>query len=464
MLLYKSFTLKFLFYSIFIFEFILSKYVEIPAIYFEIQLFILYLFIILKTLRKKGIFNLFSIFLLTLALFSFMGIFISLFSDKVDYKDLSAHAITTERIPYNIFNESILVYIFFLITIYWSYNFFDKKNIRPESLLVKCNDISFNKFLYRVGRIVFWFSIIFTVYRSFLEFQLLRENRALLFMEGSANLGIPVFIRFMSTFLILGYYFIIASNPPKKIFILYSIFYFVPIIPSLMIGNRMLFAVYFLFLFWYLHKVYCQKFKTSLVLFWGCLIVILLQIIALMRDDIDSQFSIIGLITMFFVLQSTSFYLMPLYITYKDNLLYYHYPFIFDPLWGSVMGATGQSYEVLATRSGLGHQLIYTINPSYYLNGFSLGSSSVTELYEFGLLGVGLGAILFAWIINKIETMKINRYYLFFSFEIFYWIVSSPRNTYFFSLYNLMKLSLFAVFIYTFFYCLSLKKIKKNKC
>lgn len=43
MLLYKSFTLKFLFYSIFIFEFILSKYVEIPAIYFEIQLFILYL-------------------------------------------------------------------------------------------------------------------------------------------------------------------------------------------------------------------------------------------------------------------------------------------------------------------------------------------------------------------------------------------------------------------------------------
>ena len=90
MLLYKSFTLKFLFYSIFIFEFILSKYVEIPAIYFEIQLFILYLFIILKTLRKKGIFNLFSIFLLTLALFSFMGIFISLFSDKVDYKDLSA--------------------------------------------------------------------------------------------------------------------------------------------------------------------------------------------------------------------------------------------------------------------------------------------------------------------------------------------------------------------------------------
>lgn len=318
MLLYKSFTLKFLFYSIFIFEFILSKYVDIPTIYFEIQLFVLYLFIILKTLRKKGVFNLFSIFLLTLALFSFMGIFISLFSDKVDYKDLSAHAITTERIPDNIFNESILVYIFFLITIYWAYNFFDKKSIRSEPLLVECSDISFNKFLYRVGRIVFWFSIIFTVYRSFLEFQLLRENRALLFMEGSANLGIPVFIRFMSTFLILGYYFIIASNPPQKIFILYSIFYFVPIIPSLMIGNRMLFAVYFLFLFWYLHKVYCQKFKTSLVLFWGCLIVILLQIIALMRDDIDSQFSIIGLITMFFVLQSTSFYLMPLYIMYKE--------------------------------------------------------------------------------------------------------------------------------------------------
>ena len=135
MLLYKSFTLKFLFYSIFIFEFILSKYVEIPAIYFEIQLFILYLFIILKTLRKKGIFNLFSIFLLTLALFSFMGIFISLFSDKVDYKDLSAHAITTERIPDNIFNESILVYIFFLITIYWSYNFFDKKKYKTRIII-----------------------------------------------------------------------------------------------------------------------------------------------------------------------------------------------------------------------------------------------------------------------------------------------------------------------------------------
>ena len=83
-------------------------------------------------------------------------------------------------------------------------------------------------------------------------------------MEGSANLGIPVFIRFMSTFLILGYYFIIASNPPKKIFILYSIFYFVPIIPSLMIGNRMLFAVYFLFLF----GIYIKSIAKNLKHLW----------------------------------------------------------------------------------------------------------------------------------------------------------------------------------------------------
>lgn len=457
----KCFFFEYVCYSIFLIEFFVNKYFAVPTLFFEYQLLVLYLLILFKSLYARGIFNLFSIFLLTLALFSFMGIFISLFSDKIDYKDLSAHAITTEKIPDVIFSESILAYTLFLVTISFSYNHF----IQYLSNRTKSSfhgSLTFNTSLYKLGRIVLWGSMGFIFYRSMLEFQLLRDNRALLFMEGSSNLGVPTFVRFMSTFYMLGYFFILSSNPPKRKFIIYSALYFIPIIPSVLVGNRMMFAVYFLFIFWYLHKVYQQKFNNVLIILIGCGAVFLLQVVALMRDNIDTQFSIIDLVLMFFVLQSTSFYLMPLYIIYKDSLLYYNYPFILDPIWGSVMGATGQSYEVLATRSGLGHQLIYTINPSYYLNGFSLGSSCVTELYEFGLVGIFLGAIFLGWIITKIETIKMNRYCLFFSFEIFYWIVSSPRNTYFFSLYSLIKLSLFGGLIYIIFYLLTLKRVSRK--
>lgn len=188
----------------------------------------------------------------------------------------------------------------------------------------------------------------------------------------------------------------------------------------------------------------------------------ILQVIALTRTNSEiSEISLVSLLQLFFISQSTSFYVLPLYIQYKTSIIDYNYPFILDPIIGGFTGATGQSYETLEVRSSLGHQLIYSLNPEYYLNGYSLGTTSIAELYEFGIVGILLGAILFAWMVYHFNYMvDKHRGYLLFSMIIFFALISSPRANFFPSLYDICKNLIFYLVILTLYKAIKLNSYK----
>ena len=364
--------------------------------FLEIQLLLFYSFILYKAIKRYGLLDFFTIFLLVLALFSFMGIFFSIFTSH-SYKQTPTF-IDTDY-PEDITQKVILIYLLFLGTIHLSYNYFSHKNKLLESKVNTVSEYitekSTDKFLFNIGKKIMIVFFCFVFYRSYLEVQLLLGDRGLLYILGTSNLGLPTYLRYFTAIFQSGYLFILASYPPKKQFLKYSIIYVLILMPGMIIGNRAEFAVTLLFLIWYLYKMYNQKFNYLKLFISGIGFVMLFQIIAIVRVGDKVVVNTFELITTFFTYQSSSLDVLELYIEHKNDLegLNLNYPFILDPLVAGFTGLSGQSLEVLETRSSLGHHLIYLLNPEYYLSGFSGGTTSIAELYQFGILGVSIGAI-----------------------------------------------------------------------
>lgn len=422
----------------------------------EIQLFILYILILAYNITKNGLFHIFSILIGTIGLFSFMGLFFSIFSD-IDYR--KALTVIEIDLPEIIVQKTILLYSLFIVVLNYSFIYFSKRdNLKNKSCLI----LPPNLFLLNIGKSIMLLCLGFALYRGYLEVKLLFGNRNLLFIGGSDSIGLPLYLRLASSFFQAGYLFILASLPPKKIFIKYTLIYILTIIPGMIIGNRMLLALSVLFIVWYLYKFYNHKFNYLKIFLCGVSFMFILQVIALTRTNSEiSEISLVSLLQLFFISQSTSFYVLPLYIQYKTSIIDYNYPFILDPIIGGFTGATGQSYETLEVRSSLGHQLIYSLNPEYYLNGYSLGTTSIAELYEFGIVGILLGAILFAWMVYHFNYMvDKHRGYLLFSMIIFFALISSPRANFFPSLYDICKNLIFYLVILTLYKAIKLNSYK----
>lgn len=139
------------------------------------------------------------------------------------------------------------------------------------------------------------------------------------------------------------------------------------------------------------------------------------------------------------------------------------YPFFLDSLIGGMLPAAGQSLETLQIRSSIGHQLVYTINPNYYLAGNSMGTSFITEAYEFGIIGVIISAFVFVKVIllfeKSIAKSRIGKYFLFYMFTI---IVLSPRGAILPGIYDLLKYGIIGGGILLLFNLRLINKYEEN--
>jgi oligosaccharide repeat unit polymerase len=296
-------------------------------------------------------------------------------------------------------------------------------------------------------------SSLFVLWRARIEVEYLRENFVKLYIGGSSALTIPSYLRLGSILFKSGYMLILASLPKKSTFIRYSFLNLGLMLPQVAIGFRGTWSISIIFIIWYYVKVYNRKIDYKKILIGGFALVVLLQIVAFSREkrDVDG-IRIINIFVLFFASQSMSFNVLPLYIQFKNSMIPHNYPFILDPILSMLIRADGQSLEVLGRRSSLGHQLVYTINPNYYLGGFSLGTSSIAELYEFGIIGIIVGSILFSWYVAKFNKLIMhNRWILFLSYVFTSHIISSPRAAFLPSAYEIIRLSFFAFVIFHFF-------------
>lgn len=412
------------------------------SVLFMWQLIIVYLFVQYRSIKMFGLFNIYSIYVVSIFIFSVGGVIFSMFFN-IDFSDFSM-GIGDYKIPGNIMNRSFLLYSFMLLVSYFSYKQFNIQAITGNKLC-----ISFNERNFKIGRFLMFFFMGIALYKGYLTYKYYASNRTLMFLLGSDNSLIPLYVRFFSTFFQLGYIFIISSLPSKKIFLKYSVLYLISMIMDLLTGNRSMFGASVLFFIWFYYRYYSSKIRLSYIFVVVFFAVALFQYIGITRNggDLDG-YVITSLFMTFFLEQSTSFFILPLYMIFENDILYYQYPYILYTIIGGFSGYTGQSIEVLQHKCGIGHQLIYSINPDYYLSGASLGSSSISELYEFGWVGVFLGALflgkMFVYFERKVTS---NRLWLLLSLPVFQQLIMSPRGSYFPSLYGILKILIFYCFI-----------------
>ncbi|WP_106830637.1 O-antigen polysaccharide polymerase Wzy [Parabacteroides pacaensis] len=424
--------------------------------FYSCQLFIFYGVSLWYSIRRYGAMNIFSLLLITTFIFTFGGIFLTPFTDLIDYKYYDSPWATL-RYDEKIIQKVLAIYTLYINCFVLFYNL-----ISRNTLCEKANiKIPLNGFFLRVGKYTMILFLPFALYFSYTQMQLVFQNRTLLFQLGSnAELGIPLYLRLTNLFFQVGYFLMIASVPSKKTFLSFSFLYFCSVIPILLMGERGDIAALILFIIWYMSKMYDTKFSFKKLGMLAVIMMLVFQILAYTRTGSEVEnTSFFFLIIMFLFSQSQSFNILALYLSYNIEKLPHNYPYFLDSCIGGLMGVSGQSLETLSVRSSIGHHLVYYLNPDYYLAGASLGTSFVTEIYEFKYVGVILGALALAYFMYFVEyKMMKTPFLLIFLFDFFTIILLSPRGSLLPSIYFIIKYTLVALVLITMSKILTRKK------
>lgn len=446
-------TIAFVITAIIVFgiEYMIVNESPIQTKVFELQLVLCYSFVQVSSIRKFGTYNLFTLFMVGMFFFAVGGFFHFLITDDNPLELMNGYG--TFFFTHSIIQRSILIYSLFIILSFFIYS----KVFDPSlTYSFKTKPTEFEEKCLKIGKFLMWAFLWIEIYKGYLFFNSFSADRVLIFLYGNMSNPVPTWVRFFATFFEVGYGFIICSKPDAKVFKKYSALYFILLIPDIAIGNRAMFGGFILFCLWYYARCYNPRpIKTKYFIIFGVFMLLVFQGMGILRDGMtlrEGSFSP----TEFLKGQAVSFYLLPLYMQNQGAIQYYLYPFVLYPILGGFTGYTGQSIEVLEHNCGVGHQLMYALNPDYYLSGASLGTSSMTELYDLGLWGIVIGALFYPIMLHFFEKrFSTSKFWLFMSMMLVTKIIMSPRASYFPDLYSIVKEYLFYTFALVVFGFLS---------
>lgn len=421
------------------------------------QLFFFFFVSYISTIRRAGVLHIFSLLHLTTFVFAFGGILVTPFTDVVSFRE--SHSPLPMTFTENVVQKIIILYTVYVCTTYLFYwGLIDYKELGRKGL---CKLETNEKYL-KLAKYTMLITLPFAIYYSILQFQIVAAEggrTALYAAGGNDAIGVPIYVRIPNMFFTASFYILIASCPPKKDFIKYLLIYFITLVPILLMGERGEVIVPIIFTLWYMKSNYNIKINYVKLGALALAIMAVAYIITFTRlgDDVG-ELSTLIIITGFLGTSATSFSLLGYYITYKDQIMPHSYPFVFDSFLGGMTGYSGQSLETLEHRASIGHHLVYTLNPNYYLSGASTGTSYLTECYEFGLFGVILGAFVLALFMIFIDyKMRKSYYMMVFLFLLFSNIILSPRGSLFLGIYDIIKYSLILL-VLTWVYTIIHKK------
>lgn len=420
--------------------------------FYIIQLLIIYVLGFVECVRKLGIYNLFSLIISLFFVFVLGGIAVSPFFEysirvavSPDYQEFPEYITQKTLVIYSVFFSCIFIFYFF--------------NYHKSSQKIILKDSQYRKKIYSIGRLILLLT--FPVALLYGMELMSSDARTNMLIDGGSSAPLPLRIAHM--LFTVAFYLIVASVPTKKQFLTSFFIYLIALIPVLMGGERGEVVVPIIFLVWYLNKFYKYKIKLRFLVIGGVFIMVMSYIIVFLRLDQEIDNTNIALLIFgFFASSSTSFKLMSWYLLYKDHILNHTYPFFLDSVIGGMLGASGQNVETLQVRSSIGHQLVYAINPDYYLSGASMGTAFVTESYEFGIIGVIIGAFIFIQFVKFVENKawhyRITMFFLYYQVQL---LLLSPRGAFLPGIYDILKFG-GLVSVIMLFYGISLFKKKVN--
>lgn len=405
-----------------------------------VQLCIIFFVSYAECVKRLGWLHLFSLLHFSTFVFIVGSMFFSLFGNGMLIREVVSPA-------REIFTESIVQHTALIFSAYIATSnlvFFSKYDSNLEKNGIGTSDEKKEDF-WKIGRILVLIGLPFSVWTNL--FTYLHVNREALFLAGGrAAVGIPLWARILDTLTVVGYLMIVASKPPYKKIVKYTLLRSIPMIPLLLFGERGETLMIVLFFFWYSNRFYNKKYNFVYIAVIGLLGLLLTYFIQAYRSGITLNGNPIRLIIDFLSGNSTTVKLTSFYVEYADELPY-RYPFFLDQAISGLFGLfgigeayTGQSLHTLEGRSALGHQLTYFINPGYYLSGASMGTAWVTECYQIGLIGVILGGAVLAMFVLFLDTKIIkSKIWSIFIYEFFSLIILSPRGSLLPSIYLLLK-------------------------
>lgn len=421
--------------------------------FMEFQLVVIWGFALYSSYKKFGLFSLYSLCLVGMFIFAIGGIFHFLVTgDDIRHVE---RGFGNHSFSYRTIQEALWAYSVFILLSYVVYDYlFHKSSKKISNIRFYCNEK-----LFFIGKILMWSFLAIQIYKGYLYFNAFNANRVEIFLLGNMANPVPTWVRFFAYFFEIGYYFVLASVPKESKFKRYSLLYFIVLIPEILLGNRGMFGAFALFYLWYNYTFFGKTvLKTRTAIIMGCIMLVIFQLMEFIRDGASYDITSISP-TKFLVSQGISFYILPIYIDYINNVSYYLYPFFLYNILSGFTGYTGQSIDVLQHNCGVGHQLMYAVDPNYYLAGASFGSSSITEIYDAGIVGFMFFSIFFSVMIRFFERKFLTNMFIRFTCLVLvsHFILSS-RGSYFPSLYAFLKLFIFYHLIIFFMNTFILKK------
>lgn len=436
----------FILYVCFIFGLILY-FLLTPSViisqYYSVTVSILSLIIIYQNSNKfKDWFLWFAVFYFLFYQFgTFLGLILQLNTTVFLDWDSSFSNYTSIESKYISYILSGLGIVFLAVLNLYSRN----KEIKPN--------FETNIKVQRTAFYLFCTSAVFVFFNQLSELKYYNLNGyATLYTNTSDQISYTPFSSLWTNLYYYSYFVFLVTKPTKiKFFILSTIFILLTLLDSLK-GSRGGLIITIATLFWY-YNIFFKKsvflnFKNILIF-----ITLLFFIIGIKVKREDSKFNIDLIIPILSQGISTSQWHLSVFIENRQ-LISTNTPFFIAPLYFPVKyllyGNTliGQNEASILHRDDLTHVMAYTLNKTAYLSGFGMGSSILSEAYQYGLIGFFLILSFFYYTYRFFFNMNSTRFHFFLLIIIFTQVIFSPRDTVFLNTWSLIKGTLFYLFIF----------------
>lgn len=251
----------------------------------------------------------------------------------------------------------------------------------------------------------------------------------------------------------IGFYLWFASVPQERSFNKCVLVYILISFISSLYGGRIIFIIPLCFVFWYRSLAYGREISKAsmyLVVVLAFLFIFLMEVIRA-----DQVLSYDYLIDFFIRSISKAQYSLSLYVNYIDVVNqnggnFWVAPLLF-PLSYLIHGGSivGQAPSSALLRGDLNHVMSSTLNYEAYISGAGLGSTLVSESFEYGIYGIPViilsSYLFYRYLFNGIS----NRLCLMIIPNIFMHFVFSGRDSLFPNLWGSLKF-VFAYIIVSF--------------
>lgn len=410
-----------------------------------VQMFICLFISSYKAYKVLGTLHIFTLMHLMLVVFAFGSVIASTFSPLYDFRE----ALTPSyfKFPEQTVQQITLIYTIYICSLYvFFWIFFSHKKVYKYKSFSLPTDFRYLDTAKKMMYIAFPFEMLYSI-KMFI-YATSDIGRLLIYQASGSGLDIPIYLRIANIIFTSGYFLLIASSPQKKDFIRFSLLYYIPLIPTLLSGERGAAIVPILFVIWYLYRNYGVKFRLGKLVAYATVIIVVSFILVLRRTGEEvAGLSVSSLLFGFLDSSASGYKILGFYINFKNDMLPHPYPFVIDSFVASLLGVSGQSIETLQHRASIGHHLVYAINPDYYLAGGSFGTSYITECYEFGIVGVILGALVLVMLLTFFDTkMRKMRFFSIFTVSFFTCFVMSARASLFIGAMDFVKYSIIVFF------------------